>query len=113
MTNLDKLKQLTAWDAAPALTEAELTEILAAAALNDASGLGPASSAWKPTYDLNAAASAAWLVKAARAAADVEQDPPGSGLFTSRVFENCRAMARIYAAKRRVTIAVRRPSQPS
>lgn len=55
---------------------------------------------------LNAAASAAWLVKAARASALTEVDPPESGIVTSKVFDNCRAMARIYAAKRNLTLAV-------
>jgi hypothetical protein len=71
--------------------------------LEDINGLSPLNEEWTPTYDLNAAASAAWLVKAARSAQLVEVDPPGSGLFSSRVFENCRAMARIYAAKRKFT----------
>ena len=103
MQPLDKLKQITAWDIEPELTEDELEEFLAAAALEDAAGLSPLHEEWTPTYDLNAAASAAWLVKAARSAQLVEVDPPGSGLFSSRVFENCRAMARIYAAKRKFT----------
>jgi hypothetical protein len=105
MSYLDKLKQITAWDIEPELTEEELEEFLAASALEDAAGLSPLHEEWTPTYDLNAAASAAWLVKAARSAQLVEVDPPGSGLFSSRVFENCRAMARIYAAKRKFTTA--------
>ena len=103
MEFIDKLKQITAWDIEPELTEDELEEFLAAAALEDAAGLSPLNEEWTPTYDLNAAASAAWLVKAARSAQLVEVDPPGSGLFSSRVFENCRAMARIYAAQRTFT----------
>ena len=104
MSYLDKLKQLTAWDSAPALTEDELEELLAAAALEDAAGLAPLHEEWTPTYDLNAAASQAWLIKAARAAATV--DEPTAGEVTSRVFENCRAMARIYAGKRKVSVSV-------
>jgi len=103
MDFLDKLKQITAWDIEPELTEDELEELLAAAALVDVDGFEPAHEEWTPTYDLNSAASAGWLIKAARAAATVEVDPPESGLFTSKVFENCRAMARIYAAKRKFT----------
>jgi len=34
----------------------------------------------------------------------VEVDPPGSGLFTSKVFDNCRAMARIYGRRRMATV---------
>ena len=105
MEPLDKLKQTTAWDIEPELTEDELEEFLAAAAMEDANGLEPLNEEWTPTYDLNAAASAAWLVKAARAAATV--DEPTAGVLTARIFENCRAMARIYAAKRKLSISIR------
>lgn len=96
---------MTAWDAEPVLAEDDLDQLLATAALEDANGLAPLNEEWTPTYDLNAAAAAAWLVKAGRASSLVEIDPPGSGIVTSKVFENCRAMARIYAAKRRITIS--------
>jgi len=107
MSYLEKLKQVTAWDMDPQLTEDELEELLAAAGLEDAAGLAPLHEEWTPTYDLNAAASAAWLIKAARVSMTVEVDPPGSGIITSKVFENCRAMARIYSAKRKMSVAVR------
>lgn len=106
-TALDNLKRMTAWNVTPVLTESELTDALAAVALQDSNGLSPLHEEWSPTYDINAAAGAAWLIKAARAATTVEQDPPGSGLFTSAVFENCRAMARLYTAKRRTSIVVK------
>ncbi len=98
---------MTAWDADPALSEDDLTDLLGAAALEDASGLAPLNEEWSPTYDLNAAAVAGWLIKAGRAAATVEVDPPGSGIVTSKVFDNCRAMARIYAGKRNRSVSVR------
>lgn len=96
---------MTAWDIDPALTEDELDELLVAAALQDANGLAPLHEEWTPTYDLNAAAVAGWLTKAGRAAATV--DEPTAGVVTSKVFDNCRSMARIYAAKRKVSISVR------
>ena len=96
---------MTAWETEPVLTDDDLGELLAAAALADANGLAPLHEEWSPTYDLNAAASAAWLVKAGRAAATV--DEPTAGIVTSKVFDNCRAMARLYAAKRRVSVSVR------
>jgi hypothetical protein len=105
MDPLDKLKLMTAWDTDPALTEDELDGALAGAALQDSNGLAPTHEEWTPTYDLNAAAAASWLIKAARAAAIV--DEPTEGAVTSKVFDNCRAMARIYAAKRTVTVAMR------
>ncbi|HEV7700408.1 MAG TPA: hypothetical protein VGO43_09290 [Pyrinomonadaceae bacterium] len=103
MSYLDQLKLITDWSASPALTEDELGDLLAGAALEDAAGLAPLNEEWTPTYDLNSAAAAAWLIKAARAAATV--DSPTEGVVTSKVFDNCRAMARIYSAKRRATVS--------
>lgn len=103
----DKLKRITAWDAEPTLSEDDLDAVLAQAATADVDGLAPDDVSWTPTYDLNSAAAAAWLVKAARASPLTEIDPPGSGIVTSKVFDNCRAMARIYSAKRNVTVSSR------
>ena len=102
MSHLDKLKQLTAWDAEPTLTEDELTGLLDASALEDANGLAPLNEEWTPTYDLNSAAAQAWLIKAARAAATT--DEPTAGVVTSKVFDNCRTMAKLYASKRTMAI---------
>lgn len=106
-TAKDTLKKMTAWDVEPTLTDEELDEILIPCCVMDKDGLPPSDPSWTPTYDLNSAAAAAWLVKAARAAATVEVDPAGSGLFTSKVFENCRAMARIYRAKCRLAVGMK------
>ncbi len=106
MTALDKLKLITAWTDDPALTEAELEDILEAAALMDEGGRAPETEGWSPTYDVNRAASEAWLIKAARAAVLVEVDPPGSGIVTSKVFDNCRRMARLYQARRSMTVSI-------
>ncbi|KXK03780.1 MAG: hypothetical protein UZ17_ACD001001037 [Acidobacteria bacterium OLB17] len=106
MSYLDQLKLLTAWDTEPAVSESELNSILADNALIDPAGAKPADAGWAATYDINAAAASVWLVKAARAAATVEVDPPGSGIVTSKVFDNCRKMARIFAGKRNSSQAV-------
>ncbi len=102
MDYLEQLKQLTAWDVEPTLSEPELEDILAAAALEDAAGLAPLNEEWSPTYDLNAAVARGWLIKAARSAALV--DEPTAGTVTSKIFDNCRAMARIYAGKRKMVV---------
>ncbi len=104
MEPIDKLKQLTAWDIEPTLTEDDLDELLAVAAVKDADGLTPEDDEWTPTYDLNTAAAKAWLIKAGRAAATV--DTPEAGMVTSKVFDNCRAMARIYATKRNTSVSI-------
>lgn len=108
-TPIEKLKKMTAWDTAPTLSETELTELLESAGIADKTGFSPTSLEWTPTYDLNAAASAGWMMKAGRSSALVEADPPGSGIFTSRVFENCLKMARVYSAKSRAAVKVSAP----
>src|SRR5687767_14466790 len=97
---LDKLKKLTAWTDDPPLTEDELEAILESVGVVDSEGYGPSEEDWSPTYDVNKAAADAWLIKAARAATLVEVDPPGSGIVTSKVFDNCRRMARMYSSRR-------------
>ena len=104
-TAKDKLKKMTAWDVEPALSDDEIDELLGPSARVDPSGSAPGALDWVPTYDLNAAAADGWLIKAARAAALVEIDPPGSGVLTSKVFDNCRAMAQIYRAQCRLSIS--------
>ena len=106
MSALDKLKNMTAWDGDPALTEGELEELLVAAAIPDGEGIMPEAEGWEPTYDMNRAASEGWLIKAARASELVEVEPPGSGIITSKVFDNCRAMARLYSSCRSATTKV-------
>ena len=96
---------MTAWDLGPALTEDDLNAALATAALADAAGFAPLNEEWTPTYNLNAAAAQGWLTKATRAAATV--DEPTAGIVTSKVFDNCRAMARIYAGKRNLSLLMK------
>jgi hypothetical protein len=106
-TAKDKLKKMTAWDTAPELTDGEIDELLEQAAVMDAAGLAPDDVGWTPTYDLNAAAASGWMIKAARAAPMVEVDPPGSGVFTSKVFDNCTRMARTYAGRCAMAVEMR------
>ncbi len=96
---------MTAWNIAPALLDAEIDDLLIQFSLVDSAGLAPLHEEWTPTYDLNASAASGWLIKAGRATDLIEVDPPGSGIFTSKVFDNCRAMARMYTAKKRMSIS--------
>lgn len=105
-TAKDKLKRMTAWDMTPELTEDDLDMLLEESSIADADGISPGEVGWTPTYDMNAAAAAGWLTKAARASMLVEADPPGSGIMTSKVFDNCRAMARVFAAKCSTAVSI-------
>ena len=101
----EKLKKLTAWDVAPELTDTEIDELLAQSAKKDAEGNAPTSEDWVPTYDVNAAASAGWLIKAGRAASTTETEPDSVNV-TSRVFANCLRMSRVYSSKRSTSLRV-------
>jgi len=102
-TPKDKLKKMVAWTTTPALTDGEIDELLIAAGLEDANGLAPLHEECTPTYDLNAAAAQAWLIKAARAAGTV--DEPTAGTVTSKLFDNCRMMARTFNSRRKSAIS--------
>jgi len=103
-TPKEKLKKITAWDVEPLLTDTEIDELLAQAGKEDLNGNGPASEDWVPTYDLNSAASAGWLIKAGRAASTTETAPDSVNV-TSRVFANCLRMSRIYSGKRTASVS--------
>lgn len=100
---------MIASDIAPAVTDAEVDELLIDNRLADNVGFLPADELWTPTYDLNSAAASGWLIKAARASILVEADPPGSGIFTSKVFDNCRLMAKSFRAKCAAAVSVKPP----
>ena len=104
-TPKEKLKKITAWDVVPLLTDTEIDELLAQGAIADAEGNGPTSEDWIPTYDINSAAAAGWLIKAGRSASTTETEPDSVNV-TSRVFANCLRMARIYAGKRTASVRV-------
>ena len=101
----EELKKLAAWDVAPTLTDTEIDELLAAAAKKDAEGNAPTSEDWIPTYDVNAAAAAGWLIKAGRAASTTETEPDSVNV-TSRIFANCLRMSRVYSSKRSMSLRV-------
>ena len=98
---------MTAWDVAPELSDGEIDALLEGASMMDAAGLAPGDVEWVPTYDLNAATAAGWMAKAGKAAATVEVDPPGSGIVTSKVFDNCRRMAQVYASRGAMAVEIK------
>ena len=88
---------MTAWEVAPALTEDELDELLEKASMMDGDQNVPSSLGWSPTYDLNSAAAAGWMIKAGRA----------STVADSKVFENCCEMAKMYSRRQASTLLLR------
>lgn len=104
-TPKDKLKKMTAWTTEPALSDAEIDELLLQSEVADAEGNAPESAAWIPTYDLNAAAASGWTLKAGRAASTTETAPDGV-YVTAKVFDNCLRMAKYYSSKRSAGVRV-------
>ncbi len=103
-TPKEKLKKITAWDVGPELTDTEIDELLLESSVVDKEGNAPASEDWSPTYDLNAAASKGWLIKAGRAASTTETEPDSVNV-TARVFANCLRMSRVYSGKRAASVS--------
>jgi hypothetical protein len=106
-TPQEKLKKMTAWDMEPALAEGDIDELLAANGLVDAAGLAPGDELWTPTYDMNSAAAAGWLIKAGKASCLTEVDAPGSGIMTSKIFDNCQAMAKRYRSRGTMAVPIK------
>jgi hypothetical protein len=96
---------MTAWSTTPELTDGEIDELLVQDSLADAEGNSPESEEWEPTYDLDAAAAAGWVIKAGRAVSSTETEPDSVNV-SSRVFENCMRMSREFSRKRSTTLKV-------
>lgn len=103
MTEDDALALLqlyTDWQSDPALTEDELTAVLAGSRTVDADGLAPSDEDYTATYDRQGvyrAAAEAWDVKAGRLAMRVSTTTE-AGLKRERqqAREACEALARAY-----------------
>lgn len=93
----------------PVLSEGDIDELLAANSLIDAAGFAPGDELWTPTYDMNSAAGSGWLIKAGKASCLTEVDPPGSGIMTSKIFDNCCAMAKTFRVKGTSSAPVKPP----
>lgn len=88
----------------PCLEDAELDAVLIANACADGDGLAPSEMDWLPTYDLNAAVVAGWLLKAAKASQLHNVTLTGGRTFAaSQIFTNCQAMAEMYRKRLAVT----------
>lgn len=65
--------------------------------------------AWTPTFDLNAAAAAAWRLKAGKAAGRITFSTDGQRFERAQVHAHCMQMAASYARRTGSTIVTRRP----
>lgn len=93
---LTRLERMTAPDMDPTLSTDDLEDLLAQAQRVDADGLLPSDTGWTETWDLDAAASAAWEVKAGRAAAGFRFSEDGQTFNREQIHSQCLAMAKLY-----------------
>ena len=101
----NRLKRMTAWDKEPALSSADLDDLLSMYARADANGVAPEVKGWQPTYDLNGAAAEGWRWKSAKASELVSVDLDGERMSSNQLFAHCNQMARMYASRRTASVS--------
>jgi hypothetical protein len=89
---LDELGRMVAWEEVPALTAAELTELLDYGRRVDEYD---ATEAW----DLNAAAAEGWRRKAGKVAGRFDFGTADQNFNRKQVFDMCQAMSETYRKK--------------
>lgn len=91
-----RLERFVAPQVEPVLSGDDINDLLAAARRPDRVGRVPSDEAWLPTWDLDAAASAGWELKAGRAAGDFNVVIDGHAFSRKQVHDQCLAMAKLY-----------------
>ena len=97
MVDEQRLKIYTAWDTQPALSQAEIAELLAMFSKTDANGVAPGDPGYVATYNLRAAAREGWRWKLAKAAELQSTDLDGDRMSANQIFEHCERMVRRYS----------------
>lgn len=80
----------------PVLTEADIDELMVQARRPDRDGRLPSETGWIPTYDMDAAASAGWELRAGRCFDDIDFGEDGQRFNASQRHAQCLAMAKLY-----------------
>lgn len=96
---LARLRPLVASDTPPVLSHDELVLCLADAAVMDADGNLPAGTLWAGAWDINAAAAAAWEMKAAQLADVMDYSVDGASFSRSQQFEQAMRMRAHYGQR--------------
>lgn len=87
-----RLKKMTAWDKSPALTQADITALLAMHSRASTDEAGAAIT----IYDLAAAAVEGWRWKMAAAASEINFTSDGQTISRAQYFEHCERMIQQY-----------------
>lgn len=91
-----RLERMIAPDMDPVLTSADVDDLLTLAKRPDVDGLLPSDVEWTPTWSLDAAAAAAWEVKAGRAASGYRFSEDGQSFSREQIHTQCLNMAKLY-----------------
>jgi hypothetical protein len=105
---IDLLKAECAAGFDPKLSNTELASILLRFQLADSDGRAPSDEDWAPTYDLNRAAAAGWMMKAGKASNHHAVTMKGRIFSAQQVYDHCMEMAREYKKRIGGTITVTR-----
>lgn len=94
-----RLRSMTAADAAPALTEGEMADLLELCKVTDADGLDPDDTGWEPTWELPVGAAEGWRWKAAKVAGDFAFSAEGASFHREQAVQQCLTMVDRYVAQ--------------
>lgn len=104
---LERLESMVAYDAEPALTEAQLDDLLLMSKREDTEGRAPTHEEWEPTFDLDAAAAEGWRWKAGKAVPRFGVSIDGDTLHRQHIYLHCLRQAEHYAKKIVGTLGVK------
>lgn len=91
-----RLQRMVAYEDVPALTVAEVDDLVVIAKVTDVEGLLPSDAGWEPTWNLRAAAREGWRWKAAKAARMHTFSADGATYNRAEIIANCETMIRLY-----------------
>lgn len=91
-----RLERMLQWQEQPALTTEEVDDLFEMAKIADQDGNAPDSSAWEPTFNLNAAAGEGWSWKAGKVASLFDADAGDAAAKRSQIFDMCMKKSAAY-----------------
>lgn len=94
-----RLKNMTAWNCPPELSQADIDMLLLLARRVDVEGRDVTDSLWVPTYHLDWAAAEAWAWKAGAAADRYKVLANGVELNRQQIHDHARKMYDLYTKK--------------
>jgi hypothetical protein len=103
-----RLANMVAASSRPVLSDSQVEDLLNLHQVADLNGTMPASDAWTPTWDLNAAAAEGWGWKANTVAGDFTFSADGASYSKADVLAHCAEREAFYAGKVRGSMSIGR-----